>query len=315
MEATPFISGCPEQGLLAPDRYTFVSLPPPNSNVYGPCYSQLQLVTIEPYVDHSKRVCSRSLIWSLFEDLPSNPFGGPPPDDPTPGVLFGDPSPSPFGDPIPGDPPPGDPPLGDPPHGDPPPGDPPPGGPLVSVVPIGNPVDNEELAPAASGRVCKLYTLGASEQTHLTSSVHVFPAGPVDQSGPPPGGPSPLVLPRRSRSWSPAGRGQLLHTFGRLDPFPDRTCGRPPDLAGGLPPKGLEGVQFSRLAPSVRLPQFAGGDWMGRFDLEDELTYAITSGAVACHCADADGLKPLLRGRSRRRGKRKQQRQRIGAGR
>ena len=29
MEATPFISGCPEQGLLAPDRYTFVSLPPP----------------------------------------------------------------------------------------------------------------------------------------------------------------------------------------------------------------------------------------------------------------------------------------------
>ena len=64
--------------------------------------------------------------------------------------------------------------------------------------------------------------------------------------------------------------------------------------------------------PSVWLPQFAGGDWMDQFDHEDELAYAITSGAVAHHCADANGLKPLPRGRLRRRGKRKKQRQRSG---
>jgi hypothetical protein len=42
---------------------------------------------------------------------------------------------------------------------------------------------------------------------------------------------------------------------------------------------------------------------MDRFDHEDELAYAITSGAVAARADDADGLKH------------KQQRKRIGAGR
>ena len=65
------------------------------------------------------RLCSWILIWSLFEDLPCNPFGDPPPDDPTPGVLFGRDSSSPFGDPTPSEETPGG---------------PPPGGPLMSVV-------------------------------------------------------------------------------------------------------------------------------------------------------------------------------------
>jgi hypothetical protein len=36
-------------------------------------------------------------------------------------------------------------------------------------------VDNEEPAPFAGGRVCKIYNLGASEQTHLISSVRSDP--------------------------------------------------------------------------------------------------------------------------------------------
>jgi hypothetical protein len=39
----------------------------------------------------------------------------------------------------------------------------------------------------------------------------------------------------------------------------------------------------------------AGTGWIG-FDHEDMLAYAITSGAVARHCADADGPKPLRTG-------------------
>jgi hypothetical protein len=57
----------------------------------------------------------------------------------------------------------------------------------------------------------------------------------------------------------------------------------PLNLAGGLPPTGLGGVEVSKLAPSVRLPQFAGGDWMDRFGYENELAYAITP--VCLHVA------------------------------
>ena len=127
----------------------------------------------------------------------------------------------------------------------------------------------------------------------------MFPTGSVDQSGLPRGGPSPQVSCHVE-----ADHGHLLaevisctRAAVCLDSLPDRTSGRPPDLAGGLPPTGLEGVRFCMISPSIRLPQFAGGDWMDPFDHEDEVAYAITSGTVAR--ADADSLKPLPRGRSR----------------
>ena len=110
----------------------------------------------------------------------------------------------------------------------------------------------------------------------------MFPTGSVDQSGLPHGGPSP-----QASCHVEADHGHLLaevisctRVAVCLDSLPDRTSGRPPDLAGGFSDNRAGGSQFSRLAPSVWLLQFAGGDWMDQFEHGDELAYAISRPAL-----------------------------------